>query len=193
LLIDSLEKYDADTAWRCLTNGVKGNGIKGSNFPIIIVSKNLHADSKDYANLLDLLLQNKVSLNRTDQEGNTPLHYISRNYVDRSNYDSDKHASKIVAKMIQNGANPDTKNHLGQTPLHIAVENSSSMVAKALLEAGANPNIPWASREQKLSLLGWAKENVTKDHSDEGVYRDTARDFERNKVVQLLERYGAKD
>jgi Ankyrin repeats (3 copies) len=203
LLIHSLEKYHTDIARRCLTNGVKGDGAKGDNYPIIIISKNLHADSTDDANFLELLFEHKVNLNRADSEGNTPLHYIAGNYVDYSNYDSDNYASKVVAKMIQHGADPNQKNRSGRTPLHIAVENSSSMVTKTLLEAGANPNCIWYGSSEgdandhgklaRISLLRWAKDNVTSKHPEDGIDSKAARDFERKKVVQLLERYGAKE
>jgi Ankyrin repeats (3 copies) len=200
-LFYALEKNHPTIALKCLQNGVKGEGRNEIEPPIAFVIIGI-ADGYDiYNQFLPILLGNKINLNKKDENGDTPLHYIAQGIAGGyGDYNPNDTSFKAIAIIIKHGANPNIPNKQGQMPLHIAVERANIVLTKALLEGGANPNISWSSgdatelkKQLQPSLLEWAKQNVTKEHSDEGVYRDTARDFERKKVVELLERYGAKE
>jgi uncharacterized protein len=42
--------------------------------------------------------------------------------------------------LLSKSANPDIANHLGETPLHQAADNSQYIIAELLLDASADPN-----------------------------------------------------
>ena len=44
--------------------------------------------------------------------------------------------------LIKDGANPNTQDHNGWTPLHEVAQRNHLELVQLLLEAGANPNIP---------------------------------------------------
>ena len=47
----------------------------------------------------------------------------------------------VVEKLLKFGANPDAADLEGQTPLHVAIRGGHAVVAKRLLQAGADPNL----------------------------------------------------
>lgn len=47
----------------------------------------------------------------------------------------------IVENLLKFGANPDTIDLEGQSPLHAAVRGGHKVVVKRLLQAGTNPNL----------------------------------------------------
>ena len=44
--------------------------------------------------------------------------------------------------LIQQGADPNTRDHNGWTPLHEVAQRNHSELLRLLLDAGANPNVP---------------------------------------------------
>jgi ankyrin repeat protein len=47
----------------------------------------------------------------------------------------------IVDKLLKFGAHPDVVDLEGQSPLHAAIRGGHVVVAKRLLQAGADPNL----------------------------------------------------
>ncbi|MFA9461259.1 ankyrin repeat domain-containing protein [Thiohalorhabdus sp. Cl-TMA] len=64
--------------------------------------------------------------------GETPLHWAAR---------LGERGLQYVRVLLERGARPDTRNILGQTPLHDALMGSETVIA-VLLENGADPRIP---------------------------------------------------
>ena len=62
-----------------------------------------------------------VDINAMDEDGNTVLHVAAK--VDDAN---------LITYFIFRGADPELKNHEGDTPLHLAIKNDSMQAAKAL-------------------------------------------------------------
>ena len=76
------------------------------------------------------LLQNGANANARDSEGNTPLMLATQ-----------VRWTEGVKIFIAVRAQIDLQNRLGETALQKAVQNRDSFTAKALIEAGANPDI----------------------------------------------------
>jgi hypothetical protein len=76
------------------------------------------------------LLQNGANANARDREGNTPLMLATQ-----------VRWTEGVKIFIAVRAQIDLQNRLGETALQKAVQNRDSFTAKALIEAGANPDI----------------------------------------------------
>lgn len=77
-------------------------------------------------------------LNLRNGEGRTPLHFVA----DSGECEDDLLASQVVARFLVAGAEPNTQDNNGATPLHLAAANFSLPRAVcALLEGGASPKI----------------------------------------------------
>ncbi len=77
------------------------------------------------------LLKHGADVNEPDRDGWTPLLHASfRNHV------------PSVTELVQAGANMETGTPQGYTPLAIALEEGKFFAAKALLDAGAKPDMP---------------------------------------------------
>jgi hypothetical protein len=82
--------------------------------------------------VLDALLKDRMDINFTNKDGDTALLLLcARN----PNLEAIEH-------LLKAGAHVNIANLAGQTPLHIAVTSSNYELAKRLLQAGADPNIP---------------------------------------------------
>ena len=62
----------------------------------------------DYDNAIELMLEQGVSLNTQDKEGNTILHYAARRAASHGGY--------IYQRAVEGGASPDLHNNAGETP-----------------------------------------------------------------------------
>jgi Rel/ankyrin family protein len=49
---------------------------------------------------------------------------------------------EVVCKLLECGANPDSRDNDGESAVHAAVREESSQMLQILLKAGANPNLP---------------------------------------------------
>ena len=67
------------------------------------------ARSPDYHGVSDL--------NRADQDGNTALHMVMRNFNQEETT-----AKKVARHLLKNGADPSRKNKIGNTALHQSVQ-----------------------------------------------------------------------
>jgi ankyrin repeat protein len=93
------------------------------------------SENEDFI-LMELLKHPKVNATTADAEGNTPLHIFCRNYKNPG-------CAAFIQKYVEKGADLNARNLLGETPLHMAVFNTSLKVilAECLLKNGANPDI----------------------------------------------------
>jgi ankyrin repeat protein len=74
-----------------------------------------------------------AAIDRADpRTGSTPLHYCALSQ-------DDSKASSLVALLASKGVDVDARNVAKETPLHIACRTAHTHVARALLQAGANP------------------------------------------------------
>merc|ERR1712137_235268 len=115
---------------------------RGCEFPLqLAVSSATFFNSADRLQAIDLLLRAGVqtNLHRYDAEANTPLHDASR-----------RGDLEVVKKLLRHSANPNAKNSLGETPLHLVVEQgmlpgesagTMQAIALVLLRAGASPHV----------------------------------------------------
>lgn len=82
---------------------------------------------------VELLLTAGAAVNVHDKIGFTPLHYAAK-----------KHSAPLVKLLLAAGAEVNAKDEHGNTPLSSAVFESRgrSEVILALIESGANPDLP---------------------------------------------------
>lgn len=74
---------------------------------------------------IDKVVQSGISLNTRDRYGYTPLMAFN-------------HDPSIIKILLLNGADVDTINYIGQTALIRAIIDDKPVVAKLLLDAGAD-------------------------------------------------------
>ena len=82
------------------------------------------------------LVTHGAEIGKTDRAGETPLSLAAfRNHT------------KLVAKLLQMGADPNTRNCVGATPLHVAASFGRVQIARMLLKGGAVKNVAGKRRE----------------------------------------------
>lgn len=95
-------------------------------------------------------------LNVQCYKGNTPLHLvIAKGYVDRSAHNEALTVSnfELTQKLLEHGADPNLKNHLGNTPLHLAFLRRDVPTIQALLAKGADSTLCNNNGKTALDLL----------------------------------------
>jgi ankyrin repeat protein len=101
------------------------------------------ATEKGFKNCLNILIENKSNVNVWSiEDGNTPLHFASKNNV-----------MEIVQKLILKNADVNAKNFEGSNPLHVAVQDNGMDCIQCLIENGANVN---ESDKYEQTPLYWA-------------------------------------
>lgn len=90
----------------------------------------------DYHEIHDFIMNNKISMDYIDDDGNNVLHNIIRNSSMKT---GDK--IELVKLAIFKKVNPQGLNKYNQTPLHFAAEIQSYDIMKILLDHGVDPNI----------------------------------------------------
>lgn len=96
-----------------------------------------------FAGIAALLIKSGSSVHARDPStGRSPLHYAA--------------SSEVVDVLCGRGADPDARDHAGQTPLHGHVASQVVDAVTALLDHGADPNAARDDGETPLSLaLEW--------------------------------------
>ncbi len=88
-------------------------------------------NSKDYLNMINLLLDKGTNVNHRDKEGATPLHVAAA-----------KGNVKGISLLLKRGANVNAQNINGNTPLHIAYfSKRPSSIKSVLILGGADQSI----------------------------------------------------
>lgn len=90
------------------------------------------ATHKDFSNIKD------ASMNIT---GGKLQHLLAESYINPTDKQETKIATTIIEKLKDSGANLDACDDLGETGLKRAVDTENVVVAKALLDNGANPHV----------------------------------------------------
>ena len=90
---------------------------------------------------LRTLLQQGASVNATEADGTTALHWAS--------YRDDLESADVL---LRAGAKVNTANDLGVTPLWTASLNGSAAMVRRLLQAGANPNLALLAGETPVMV-----------------------------------------
>ncbi len=93
-----------------------------------------------YLTVIDALLTAGIDVNARGGKGQTALHLVKENL-------------SILTRLL--AANPDLsiQDNYGNTALHIAVEHSQVAIAKALLEAGADPTMTNNQHKSPTDLI----------------------------------------
>ena len=189
LLVEAIEKKDTAMFRKSVQNGAGSEleGADGGN--IFHIIDNTFIDEE----LVSILTKNGISINETDNYGNSPLHTAIlsgnseyarilinqgvnlniKNILELSPLhlaaflDNDE----LVNQMVTKGAEIDMKGNSGYTPLHIASEMNHIALAKSLLNMGANNRI---KTNQKLTPKTIAKiegnDEIVKLISKKGSY-----------------------
>jgi ankyrin repeat protein len=172
LLADAIEKKDAALFRKSIQNGA-GSEIKGSNGGNIF---HLMNDTISNEEMISILKNQGISLNETDNNGNSPLHVAilageseyARSLINQGADLNIKNKlglsplhlaaflndREVANHLLQKGAEIDIKGNSGYTPLHIASELNHVRLAKDLLYMGANARI---KTDQKLTPKAIAK------------------------------------
>lgn len=106
--------------------------------------------------LLKFLLENDLegfkenldmdSIEEVDEKKNTILHYC----VEKGAYD-------FVDALVYNGADPNTKNKEGETPVHLAAKNDMADIMELLLEFGGDVSIKNNHQRSALNMATLSK------------------------------------
>ena len=109
-----------------LTHGAQGNSYDGEGYTPLI-----SAIRSGFVGVATYLLEHKVDANLADRSGWSPLMWATW---------GDNPA--MIKMLIAHGARLDATDHNGLTPLAIAAQHAKVKSTRALLEAGANVNVP---------------------------------------------------
>ena len=99
-------------------------------------------------NFLDLTFKNKLLLIDVDYSHDTILHLMAKRNI-----------YLYISFALRNGANPNTKNYIGRTPLHLACEYNHNESIFVLLFEMADPLIE--DNYHKTSFDLWKKDKET--------------------------------
>ena len=154
-------------------------------------------DNERCVKAVQILIDHKVDLRVQNKKGDTALMIAIR-----SSYSAKKEALKILKILMKDKKTLNMVNKAGESPLYTAVRNDYVEIAKALLKAGANPNI--LDRSKKTVLFVTEKNlkmlKALLDHGvDPNLQNKEGRTFlmsrifiKYNEVVKLLIKHGAK-
>uniref|UniRef100_A0ABD2XQ38 Uncharacterized protein n=1 Tax=Trichogramma kaykai TaxID=54128 RepID=A0ABD2XQ38_9HYME len=138
--------------WGC--NEVVEKFLELGQDPNILVEKTgdspLHlAVATDHTKIAELLLKSGANPNSINMVGYTPLHTMSKRFVD-------DYVAKILFKISDEKYRPvqvDARDVEGNTPLHLALKCGGGFLVKSLLRNGANPNLTNAEGSTPLHII----------------------------------------
>jgi hypothetical protein len=123
--------------------------------------------------VVHVLLEFKADVNARSFTGDTPLHYLSKEFGTwPPNLSQLHHVSRLL---LEHGADVDARSNNRSTPLHVAVEYGRIEVIRVLLEHGASVD---AEDEEGRTPFQWASRLASR-----GGYSD---------IIELLSEHGAK-
>jgi ankyrin repeat protein len=89
----------------------------------------------------DVNFHHNIAFPTSTEPGDTPLHIAAGTIVISWNYLPSSEAAKYMEVLIAYGANVNSQNNTGRTPLHVAVARSDLLLAQVLLKHGARTNL----------------------------------------------------
>jgi len=105
-----------------------------------------------------VLLENGAHVDAENDQGETPLHLVSR-----GKYDSQEHGVGIALLLLAHGVDVDARTKDEWTPLHSAAFNGRPEIVRALLDQGANANAENDQGETPLHLVSRSN-YISKEH-----------------------------
>jgi Ankyrin repeats (many copies)/Ankyrin repeat len=133
--------------------------------------------------IAEALLANRANVSARNRRGAEPLHYACDGVPGSAGWDPEAQSAVIVL-LIEAGAEPNSEDKSGVTPLHRAVRTRCAGAVRALLTNGAD-----ALRKNKngSTPLHLAVQNTGRSNSGSTAARD-----EQAAVIRLLLEYGAR-
>lgn len=144
----------------------------------------LHVAAMAYKfDAIDLLIQLGGCIDARNRRGAQAVHYACDGNPNFDFWDADAQY-KTVCRLIQFGADPNSLDRSGVSPLHRAVRNRCTGAVRALIENGADVDLRNKSGSSALQL---ALSNTGKSGSGTEICKQ-----QQNIIVELLELAGAK-
>ncbi len=174
-LVRAAQRGDADAVARAIARGANLNrrtSVFGTDF-FTGWTALMWAAHKQDAEVVRLLSDARADLNPEDRFGRTALHLV----FDGSHRGA---SEPTVRVLLEAGANPTSRMHGGETPLHLAVNRGDMASILLLIEAGADVN---AVTKDGVTALANAL-----DRRDRADIKDLPH---RAEVVDLLRAHGA--
>jgi hypothetical protein len=91
--------------------------------------------------------------------------------------------TKIIARLIRAGADPNAVDKSGGAPLHRAVRNRCAAAVRALIEGGANPRAP--NRNGSTPLL------LATQNTGRGGSGSAEAKAQQEEILRVLREHGA--
>lgn len=132
MLYDAAVNGDFESVRRYISMGANINGTDKNGSTIVYrlsLSKDL---SMEQMNCLNYILIKGADANKENYSGYTPL---------TAHFSSNIFNKELISRLIQNGAEINSPDFDGDTPLHFAVMNNNAEAVDFLLENGANTNV----------------------------------------------------
>ena len=102
----------------------------------------------------DCLIELGADVNVIDVDGNTPLLSVLRR---RQRSGLDEECTTLIQKMLEKGANVNSRDKRGRTPLHLACYNNDYKMAEYLIEIGADVNVTDVGGDTPLLTVLWSR------------------------------------
>ena len=170
-----------------ITSSIQLRKLNIENLPIEYYELNSHpyldSDSKEYfeslkSNDLDtfinLTFKNKLLLLNHDYSHETVLHIMAKRNI-----------FLFISFAIRNGGNPNSKNYIGRTPLHLACENFHKESILVLLYEMADPFVKDIYGKTPFDI--WNKEN---ENANEYIFR--TQTIKRYLILDSIHRFSLK-
>jgi ankyrin repeat protein len=129
------------------------------------------------------LLARGASVRARNRRGAEPLHYAVDSNPDSTTWNPAAQKA-VVECLIEAGADPNSADKSGVTPLHRAVRTRCSAAVRTLLEEGADPRRKNGSGSTSLHL---AVQNTGRGGTGSSASREQQRE-----IILLLLKYGAR-
>jgi ankyrin repeat protein len=143
----------------------------------------LHGAAAAYrSELIDELVALGGDVRAKNRRGATPLHYSADGGPNSRRWDPDAQHDTIVA-LVRAGAEVNAVDKSGVAPLHRAVRTRCTPAVRALLDHGADPNLPNGSGSTPMQLAEW-----TTGKGGSGTPEAKAQQEE---IIGVLGRHGA--
>ncbi|XP_063399769.1 ankyrin-1-like [Mytilus trossulus] len=151
-LLSAVKAGDIDTVSLLLEKGALADitNEKGQSAIHVLFSEMPHISRDAEMILLQLLIDNGISVNATDDEGKSALIVAVERYGDRnrnrnrilSRKSNPSFTNNIINELLRHGADVKAVDKRGRTALNIFCQKGSTMeIGRNLLQAGADPSV----------------------------------------------------